>query len=135
MSSSPDQPAPASNMWQKPSKWPGYKNKVLNTSYFVRMICYRALMSTGILSAMIFTLKVRVFSTVSLYCINIEHTGKYVYISPATSFLKGRVKGHWYRGKEVTESQLHITISRCIPGDLRKVPVCGPCHQQEVAPQ
>ena len=74
-------------------------------------------------------------STVSLYCINIEHTGKYVYISPATSFLKGRVKGHWYRGKEVTESQLHITISRCIPGDLRKVPVCGPCHQQEVAPQ
>ena len=27
--------------------------------------------------------------------------GPYVYISPATSFLKGRVPGHWYRGKEV----------------------------------
>ena len=33
-----------------------------------------------------------------------KRTGKYVYISPATSFLKGRVKGHWYRGKEVGDS-------------------------------
>ena len=59
------------------------------------------MMSTGILSAMTFTLRVKLQS--SFYClsINIEYQGKYVYISPATSFLKGRVKGHWYRGKEV----------------------------------
>ena len=65
-------------------------------------------MSTGILSAMTFTLKVRLHSSCFLQfaCINIEHPGKYVYISPATSFLKGRVKGHWYRGKEVGDSSM-----------------------------
>ena len=47
----------------------------------------------------------QLFSTVCLYH-NMKRTGKYVYISPATSFLKGRVKGHWYRGKEVGDSSM-----------------------------
>ena len=101
------------------------------------MICSRAQMTIGKLFAMTFTLRVRLkFSFSTLY--NIDNQGKYVYISPATSFLKGRVKGHWYRGKEVSESLMFRTqslVSRYVSGDLGSVPVCGPCHQQEVASQ
>ena len=36
--------------------------------------------------------------------------GPYVYISAATSFLKGRVKGSWHRGKDTTSRYNRITF-------------------------
>ena len=72
--------------------------------------------------------------------------GPYVYISAATSFLKGRVKGSWHRGKDTTSRYNRITfhskiywktlLSACLyrqGGDTRGVPLHRARHQQEVA--
>ena len=50
--------------------------------------------------------------------------GPYVYISAATSFLKGRVKGSWHRGKDTTSRYNRITFHSKIYWKTLYLPVC-----------
>ena len=57
--------------------------------------------------------------------------GPYVYISAATSFLKGRVKGSWHRGKDTTSRYNRITFQSKI---YWKTPYLLVCTGKEAIP-